>query len=206
MNKKVLPAIYSAAVWCLFVVLLFFWLYCVTTVTPFIERSEPAFTSFYERSNSGTKQTISAKQNQNIKEALTGASSILNISRENREVVLKPKQEKAIYSFLHRRDVMEILSTGFGKSMIFAKVNEEISSSKTCMITTSSLKSTIDDHISEMLSLSCTAMDLMIIMKETVNLLRESPPQFSLLLGALHRTVSAIVVDESNTVEERRTA
>ena len=101
---------------------------------------------------------------------------------------------------------MEILSTGFGKSMIFAKVNEEISSSKTCMITTSSLKSTIDDQISEMLSLSCTAMDLMIIMKETVNLLRESPPQFSLLLGALHRTVSAIVVDESNTVEERRTA
>ena len=39
-NKKGLPAIYSAAVWCLFVVLLFFWLYCVTTVTPFIERSE----------------------------------------------------------------------------------------------------------------------------------------------------------------------
>ena len=39
MNKKVLPAIYSAAVWCLFVVLLFFWLYCVTTVTPFTERS-----------------------------------------------------------------------------------------------------------------------------------------------------------------------
>ena len=40
MNKKVLPAIYSAAVWCLFVVLLFFWPYCVTTVTAFIERSE----------------------------------------------------------------------------------------------------------------------------------------------------------------------
>ena len=40
MNKKVLPAIYSAAVWCLFVVLLFFWLYYVTTVTPFIERKE----------------------------------------------------------------------------------------------------------------------------------------------------------------------
>ena len=32
---------YSAAFWCLFVVLLFyFWLYCVTTVTPFTERSE----------------------------------------------------------------------------------------------------------------------------------------------------------------------
>ena len=38
--KKDLPAMYSTAFWCLFVVLLFFWLYCVTTVTPFIERSE----------------------------------------------------------------------------------------------------------------------------------------------------------------------
>ena len=36
MNKKVLPAIYSTAFWCLLVVLLFFWLYCITTVTPFI--------------------------------------------------------------------------------------------------------------------------------------------------------------------------
>ena len=31
---------YSTAFWCPFVVLLIFWLYCVTTVTPFIERSE----------------------------------------------------------------------------------------------------------------------------------------------------------------------
>ena len=40
LNKKDLPAMYSTAFWCLFVVLLFFWLYCVTTVTPFIEQSE----------------------------------------------------------------------------------------------------------------------------------------------------------------------
>ena len=40
MNTKDLPAMYSTAFWCLFVVLLIFWLYCVTTVTPFIERSE----------------------------------------------------------------------------------------------------------------------------------------------------------------------
>ena len=31
---------YSTAFWCLFFVLLVFWLYCVTTVIPFIERSE----------------------------------------------------------------------------------------------------------------------------------------------------------------------
>ena len=78
---------------------------------------------------------------------------------------------------------MEILSTSFGKSMIFtvfAMAKEEISSSKTCMITISPLKSTIDDQISEMLSLSCTAMELP---TETVNLLRESPTQYSLLPG-----------------------
>ena len=50
---------------------------------------------------------------------------------------------------------MEILSTGFGSSMIFtvfAMAKEEISLSKTCMITISPLKSTINDQISEMLS------------------------------------------------------
>ena len=58
----------------------------------------------------------------------------------------------------------------FGKSMIFtvfAMAKVEISSSKTCMITISSLiKGTIDDQILELLLLSCTAMDLM---TETVN-------------------------------------
>ena len=40
MNRKDLPAMYSTAFWCLIVVYWFFWLYCVTTVTPFKERSE----------------------------------------------------------------------------------------------------------------------------------------------------------------------
>ena len=82
---------------------------------------------------------------------------------------MKPKQEMAIYSLLRRRDVVEILSTSFGKSMIFtvfAMAKEEISSSETCMITISPLKSTIEDQISEMVSLRCKAMDLM---TETVN-------------------------------------
>ena len=116
---------------------------------------------------------------------------------------MKPKQGMAIYSLVQRRDVIEILSTGFGKRMIFivfAMGKEEISSSKASMITISPLKSTTDDQISKIFSLSCTAMDLMIIMKETVNLLRESPPQFSLLHGviennALKRTISKGVRD-----------
>ena len=52
--------------------------------------------------------------------------------------------------------------------------------SSPCMIAISLLKSIIDDQISEMLSLSCTAMELS---TETVNLPRESHSQFSLLLG-----------------------
>ena len=36
MNKKDLPAMYSTAFWCLIVVYWFFWLYCVTAVTPCI--------------------------------------------------------------------------------------------------------------------------------------------------------------------------
>ena len=78
---------------------------------------------------------------------------------------------------------MAILPTGFGKSMIvpvFAMTKEEMSSLKICIIPFFPLKSIIDDQISEMLSLSCTAIDLM---TETENLLRESPPQFSLSLG-----------------------
>ncbi|CAH3116001.1 unnamed protein product [Porites lobata] len=85
----------------------------------------------------------------------------------------------AIYSLLQRRDVMEILSTRFGKSMIFtvfAMAKEEISSSKTCMITIPPLKSNIDDQISEMLSLSCKAMDLM---TETKDAQRNCPYFFA---------------------------
>ena len=78
---------------------------------------------------------------------------------------------------------MVILSKRFGNSMIFtvfAMAKEEMSLSKTCMIAISPIKSTIDNQISEMLSLSCIAMELT---TETVDWLRESPPQFSLLLG-----------------------
>ena len=79
---------------------------------------------------------------------------------------------------------------------VFALAKEETSSSKTCVIVILPLKIIIDDSISEMLSLSCTAMELT---TETVSLLGESPPQFSLSLGvrkgikensALHRSVS----------------
>ena len=39
------------------------------------------------------EQVFSTKQNQNIKEALTGTLSILNIEQENRAIVWKPEQQ-----------------------------------------------------------------------------------------------------------------
>ena len=93
--------------------------------------------------------------------------------------MFKSEHEMAIYRLLHRRDIMAILSTGFGKSMIFtffAMAKEGMSSSKSCMIAISPLKSIIDDQILEMLSLGCTAMEQ--LTTETANLLLESPPQF----------------------------
>ena len=54
-------------------------------------------------------------------EALTSyrALTLLNIRWENSAVVLKAEQETAIKNLLHGRDVMAILPTGFGKSMIY---------------------------------------------------------------------------------------
>ena len=89
--------------------------------------------------------------------------TLFSIIRENREIVLKPEQEMATYSLLHGRDVMAILSTGFGKSMIitvFALAKEEMSSLKTCVILVLPLNSIMDNPISKMLLLSCTAMEL----------------------------------------------
>ena len=150
-------------------------------------------------------------------EALSNALSRLNIVRDDRKIVLKEEQEMAVNHLLNGRDVMAILPTGFGKSMIFtvfALAKQELSLTKTSVLVISPLKSIIDDQISEMLSLNFTAMELS---SETIDLVRDNPPQFlycsaeavlekpflAMLKGdsELHRAVSAIVVDESHTVE-----
>ena len=105
---------------------------------------------------------FSAKLNQNDRRSIQRALSILNI-RQERESVLKPEQETAVRSLLHGKDVMAILPTGFGKIMIltvFALAKEELSASRTCVMVISPLKSIINDQISEVLSLNCTAMEL----------------------------------------------
>jgi len=67
-----------------------------------------------------TEQIFSLKQNQNIKEALTGALLILNIRPENRAIVLSLNRKWPITVFFMGERLWHwILSTCFGKSMIF---------------------------------------------------------------------------------------
>ena len=109
------------------------------------------------------------------------------------------KHEMAIYSLLHRRDAMAILSTGFGNSMIvtvFVMGKEEMSLSKTCMIAISPLKKyyrrpDFGNIVAELYSNG-------ICFKEVhLNFFCYSV----LENNALHRKV-----DETHTVEERRSA
>ena len=142
----------------------------------------------------------------------------LNVSREKEKIILKSEQETAVKELLAGRDVMAILPTGFGKSLIFtvfAIAKEQLRSEKTCVIVVSPLKSIIDDQIAEMASLDFTALELS---GENLTSVLRDPPQFlyctaenvlqTPFLGelknsntAIHKAVSAIVVGESHTVE-----
>ena len=55
---------YSTAFWCMIVVYWFFWLYCVTTVTPFIERSDSGYAIKPKKTSKqhrGTQRQFSGK-------------------------------------------------------------------------------------------------------------------------------------------------
>ena len=90
----------------------------------------------------------------------------LNILREGREIVMKEEQETATINLLRGQDVMAILPTWFGKSMIFTVFPlaiQELSSTRTCVLVISPLKCIFH------------AMELS---TEAINLVRDDPPQF----------------------------
>ena len=64
----------------------------------------------------------------------------LNVSRAKEKIILKREQETAVKELLAGRDVMAIMSTGFGKSLTFAVfpiAKEQLRSEKTCVIVVS---------------------------------------------------------------------
>ena len=94
--------------------------------------------------------------------SIVAALDHLNVSREKQKIILKKEQEMAVKELLDGKDVMAILPTGFGKSLIFtifAIAKGQISrSEKTCVLVISPLKSIIDDQIAEMASLNYRAL------------------------------------------------
>ena len=102
---------------------------------------------------------------------------------EGNRVVLKREQLLAVKNLLNGKDVLAVLPTGFGKSMIFTVFSfakRELlkrtgQAEAVIILVVSSLKSLIEDQIMELRSLSCSAEYLK---SENLPQISESPPQF----------------------------
>ncbi len=152
------------------------------------------------------------------------ALGIINLYRNSScKLVLKTEQETAVKELLKGNDVLAVLPTGFGKSIIFivyllarsSLVEQTKGSSQSSVLVVSPLKSIIGDQVLEVSSFNCSAMELS---KETIHKITTSPPQFIYCSAEnaidrdfldmlkddgsqLHKSVEAIVVDESHTIE-----
>ena len=139
--------------------------------------------------------------------------SLQYLKCNSKEIILKPEQEQAIRGLLLGRDVVAVLPTGFGKSIIFtvfalAKSFElKENSTPISVLIVAPLQSLIEDQIMAMLDIQCTAIQLS---PSTVEKILEDPPQFVFATAEqvlekrfhpLHCRVSAVIVDESHTIE-----
>ena len=147
--------------------------------------------------------------------------SLQYLKCNSKEIILKPEQEQAIRALLLGRDVVAVLPTGFGKSIIFtvfalAKSFEfKENSAPISVLVVAPLQSLIEDQIMAMLDIQCTAIQLS---PSTVEKILEDPPQFVFATAEqvlekrfletlkdntsrLHCRVSAVIVDESHTIE-----
>ena len=155
------------------------------------------------------------------KEFLDKALEKLNILRRSqREIILKKEQQVAIEQLLLGNDVLAVLPTGFGKSMIFTVFliakqemdKQQDNNLTTCILVISPLASIISDQIAEIESLGFKAVELS---DKTIKDVVQYRPQFiycsaenatsklslQALQNELHESIAAIVVDESHTVE-----
>jgi superfamily II DNA helicase RecQ len=113
------------------------------------------------------------------KECINTALEKLNILRHSqRKLILKKEQEIAIENLLLGNDVLAVLPTGFGKSMIFTvfllakqeierrNMNLRVNISTSCILVITPLTSITSDQIAEMESLGLKALELSV---KTVN-------------------------------------
>lgn len=138
----------------------------------------------------------------------------------NVEFVLKEGQNVAITDLLGRKDVLAVLPTGYGKSLIYqyfvvAKAKQNMWYPNMCAsaLVICPLTGIIDDQIMEATNLSITAGRLTDVLKEETLKPRQlmfasaeevTSPAFQGLLkdsSVLNNCIELLVVDESHTVE-----
>ena len=130
----------------------------------------------------------------------------------------KPEQRNAVHSLLKGEDVLAVLPTGYGKSLIFqlfvVAATIERNEQQTVLVVCP-LKSIIDDQIAEAQSMGISAASAADITEDELR-----SAKFQLIFGAaetvlerrfldilketnssFHRRLAAVVVDESHTVE-----
>ena len=141
----------------------------------------------------------------------------VNLS-SGRETVLKPEQESAVRALLADRDVLAVLRTGYGKSLIyqmFVRAKNYELNGNAAILVISPLKSIIEDQLQEMELLGYPA-NLSNLSNDdirrcnfkiafaTSEKVKEKPFRAMLVDSKLklHRNISAILVDESlNSVD-----
>ena len=105
--------------------------------------------------------TVNADNNTDSQ--LNEAISLSNV-RSSKRIDLKREQDLAIRSLLKEKDVLAVLPTGFGKSLlfqVFAVVKSlDSASSNGCVLVICPLKSIIADQIERASSLGLTAVEL----------------------------------------------
>ncbi len=133
-------------------------------------------------------------------------------------IELKEEQNQAVRDLLERKDVFAILPTGYGKSLIyqaFVRARDYEMSGKAAIIVISPLNSIIKDQLKDMEKQGYPAVDASTVSLEdirqcTFKILYASAEMVSKKSfrdilkdpsSHLHQKVSAIVVDESHTVE-----
>ena len=151
-----------------------------------------------------------------LEESLSFLSK-LGMSRQLR-CQLRHEPKETISMLVHGSDLLAVLPTGFGKSLIFQlliRVQEILSSKPACTIVVCPLKSIVQDQLIEASSMGLSATSLAsarigdeenrkyqlifasteeILMKPFLSSLKKSS-------SPLHENLAAIIVEESHPVE-----
>ena len=157
-----------------------------------------------------------AESEDNFDCALEKALQCLSNFMMSRE--LRTEQTKVIRTLVSQGDLLAVLPTGFGKSLIFqvlVRVKEILTDKTSIVIVVCLLKSIVQDQIAEASSMGLTAVSLADNRLEDIENAKyqlvfasaEEVLSNSFLLSLkkidtpLHQQLCAIIVDESHTVE-----